>query len=614
MPLPKPRPGEKESEFIARCTIDAEVENEFPTLSQRFAVCYSLYDGKKQKAANYDTVKYYQGFERQLSIGENKELAKVFRYHVNQYDQAIKQFLTTGKTEGWSELFKTEDLVNIYTNIYVNIGMRISEWYTKNFERYNKKFDPAQYRDVFAFKFAALANQVAGTRVTAVQNNRKQVLIKELKRFFSDPEFQALNERDAQKLLRDRFKGISKYQAERIIRTESVAAANFATGESAKQMFNEQDLMKEWITAEDGRVRRIPRDQASHRAMNGVTIPAADKFDVPTKDGIDRLMFPGDPNGSPSNVINCRCTVAYVPKEAAEATMTIQGFGVQELEQVQEQGENFGVVVNAVVGETLQAPVAEKTRQEIIRERIEQNRPEEWDKIRRYAFSRSDLPPVLNDEFLEFVNLEGFRFEFRGKGAHHAFYQKEIKLAKTDWVYRDRTVYHEFGHHIHDNLKLWDIHGENVNPIFENFFWDMQDLAGQVTFDNAIKERQLAAVRKTIPKLEKGKANQEYWDVKKSVKVRHKDIIDELGDREFEEQWHSLADFFGAITKNEVGWGHQTGYYDTIRRQYAEMFAHMSEWRFGKHDLVKAAFPEVYEKAMKVMDEIFEEFRKANGY
>ena len=40
----------------------------------------------------------------------------------------------------------------------------------------------------------------------------------------------------------------------------------------------------------------------------------------------------------------------------------------------------------------------------------------------------------------------------------------------------------------------------------------------------------------------------------------------------------------------------------------------MSEWRFGKHDLVKAAFPEVYEKAMKVMDEIFEEFRKANGY
>ena len=358
MPLPKPRPGEKESEFIARCTIDAVVENEFPTLSQRFAVCYSLYDGKKQKAANYDTVKYYQGFERQLSIGENKELAKVFRYHVNQYDQAIKQFLATGKTEGWSELFKTDDLVRIYTNIYVNIGMRISEWYTKNFERYNKKFDPAQYRDVFAFKFAALANQVAGARVTSVQDNRKQVLIKELKRFFSDPEFQALNERDAQKLLRDRFKGISKYQAERIIRTESVAAANYATGESAKQMFNEQDLMKEWITAEDGRVRRIPRDQASHRAMNGVTIPAADKFDVPTKDGIDRLMFPGDPNGSPSNVINCRCTVAYVPKEAAEATMTIQGFGVQDLGQVEEVGENFGLIVNTV------AQVAEEVFEE----------------------------------------------------------------------------------------------------------------------------------------------------------------------------------------------------------------------------------------------------------
>lgn len=612
MPLPKPSPGERESEFIARCTIDAKIENEFPTLSQRLAVCYSLYEGKQQKAANYDTIKYYQGFERQLEIAERQELAKVFRYHLNQYDQAIKQFLETGKTQGWTELFKKEDLDNIYTNIYVNIGMRVSEWYTKNFERYNKKFDITQYRDIFAYKFAALANQIAGARVSSIQDNRKQVLVKELQRAFSDPEFQALNEREAQRILRSRFKGISKYQAERIVRTESVAAANFATSQAAGQMFNEQDLMKEWITAEDGRVRRIPRDQASHRAMNGVTIPATEKFKVPTKSGIELMQFPGDPNASPANVINCRCTVAYVPREAAEATMTIQGFGVQDLGQIEEVGENFGLIVNTVA--QVAEEVVEKTRDQVIRERIEENRPEEWGKITRYASSRTELPLKLNDEFLEFVNLEGYRFNFRGSGAHHSFFSKEIKLAKTDWVYRDRTIYHEFGHHIHDNLKLWDIYGDNVNPIFNSFFWDMQDLAGQVTFDSRLKERQLAAIRKTIPKLEKGKTSAEYWEVKKAIKVRHKDIIDKIGDREFEEQWHSLADFFGAITKNEVGWGHKDNYYDSVRRQYAEMFAHMSEWRFGNHDLVKAAFPEVYEKAMKVMEEIFEEFRKANGY
>lgn len=613
MPLPKPRPGEKESEFIARCTIDAEVENEFPTLSQRLAVCYSLYEGKQQKAAKYDTVAYYQGFERQLSIGERKELSKVFRYHVNQYDQAIKQFLATGKTEGWTELFKTEDLVNIYTNIYVNIGTRVSEWYTRNFERYNKKFDPAQYRDVFAFKFAALANQVAGTRVTSVQDNRKQVLIKELKRFFSDPEFQALNERDAQKLLRDRFKGISKYQAERIIRTESVAAANYATSESAKQMFNEQDLMKEWITAEDGRVRRIPRDQASHRAMNGVTIEASERFKVPTKNGIDLLMFPGDPNGSPSNVINCRCTVAYVPKEAAEATMTIQGFGVQDLEQVQEQGENFGVVVNAVVGETLQAPVAEKTREQIIRERIEQNRPEEWDKITQYASSRTGKPVELNDDFLEFVDIEGYRYIFRGKGAHHDRFSREIKLANSDWTYRERTIYHEFGHNIHDSLEVFNRAGDQVNPKFAEFFDEMVELTG-MSKRGKKKQEALDEIRKTIPTLKKNQTNA-YWDVKDQLPERYKDLYDKLGQLELEEQWHSLADFFGAITKNTVGWGHRNVYYrGSVFKQYAEMFAHMSEWYFGKHDLVKAAFPEVYERAMQVMEELFEEYRQLNGY
>lgn len=610
MPLPKPSPGERESEFIARCTIDAEIEKEFPTLSQRLAVCYSLYEGKQQKAANYDTIKYYQGFERQLEIAERQELAKVFRYHLNQYDQAIKQFLETGKTQGWTELFKKEDLDNIYTNIYVNIGMRVSEWYTKNFERYNKKFDITQYRDIFAYKFAALANQIAGARVSSIQNNRKQVLVKELQRAFADPEFQALNEREAQRILRSRFKGISKYQAERIVRTESVAAANFATSQAAGQMFNEQDLMKEWITAEDGRVRRIPRDQASHRAMNGVTIPATEKFKVPTKSGIELMQFPGDPNASPANVINCRCTVAYVPREAAEATMTIQGFGVQDLGQIEEVGENFGLIVNTV--SQVAEEVVEKTREQVIRERIEENRPEEWDNVVKYASSKTGIPIELNDEFLEFVNLEGYTFNFRGSGAHHSFFNKEIKLAETVWKYRERTIYHEFGHHIHDNLKVFDrVYEDKANPIWKEFDKEMRDLTG-MSKRGAKRQEALDKVAETIPSHKDAK---NYWRIKKELPIKYKHLLDNISEDELIEQWHSLADFFGAITKNKIGWGHTDSYYrGYLFAQHAEMFAHISEWRFGRNDLVKAAFPKVYERAMKVLDELFEEYRQSQGY
>ena len=613
MPLPKPRANESESEFIGRCTIDAEIENEFPTMSQRLAVCYSLYEGKEaKKAANYNSAKYYQDFERQLSLGEVQEYRKIVRYYINQYDQAIKQFLESGKTEVWADLFKTSDLSNIYTNIYVNIGLRVANWYTKNFERYNRKFDPTQYQDIFAFKFAALANQVAGQRVSSVSTTAKTALVKELQRAFADPEFQALNERDAQRQLRQRFKGLSQFQAQRIVRTESVAAANYATAEAASQMFNQQDMLKEWITAEDGRVRRLPRDKASHRAMNGVTVEATEKFKVPTKGGIELMMFPGDPNASPANVINCRCTVAYIPKEDAQAQMEIQGFGVQDLGQLEEVGENFGVIVNPVTAVEVAEAVVEKTRDQVIRERIEANKPEAWDDLTKYASSKVGVPVELNDEFLEFVNLEGYTFNFTGKGAHHWLAKKELKFGETGWKYRERTIYHEFGHHIHDNLKVFDrVYADKANPIWKEFDNEMRDLTG-ISKRGAKRKEAMDKVAETIPSIKDAK---NYWRIKKDLPIKYKYLLDDISEEELIEQWNALADFFGAITKNKIGWGHTDNYYKGyLYAQHAEMFAHMSEWRFGRNDLVKAAFPKVYERAMQVLDELFEEYRQLNGY
>ena len=39
MPLPKPKKGQTEDEFIARCMSHPEMTAEFPDRKQRFAVC-----------------------------------------------------------------------------------------------------------------------------------------------------------------------------------------------------------------------------------------------------------------------------------------------------------------------------------------------------------------------------------------------------------------------------------------------------------------------------------------------------------------------------------------------------------------------------------------------
>jgi Phage Mu protein F like protein len=61
-------------------------------------------------------------------------------------------------------------------------------------------------------------------------------------------------------------------------------------------------LQKTWRTEHDDRVR------ASHRALDGVTIPLYQPFNV----GGFPMLFPGDPQGPPDEVINCRCDVAIV--------------------------------------------------------------------------------------------------------------------------------------------------------------------------------------------------------------------------------------------------------------------------------------------------------------
>lgn len=60
-----------------------------------------------------------------------------------------------------------------------------------------------------------------------------------------------------------------------------------------------RQLRKVWNARDDSRVR-MPHHQA-----DGQTVPVWQPFQV----NGESLMFPGDPTGSPENVINCRCSI-----------------------------------------------------------------------------------------------------------------------------------------------------------------------------------------------------------------------------------------------------------------------------------------------------------------
>lgn len=105
-----------------------------------------------------------------------------------------------------------------------------------------------------------------------------------------------------------------RYQAARIVRTETNRASN--VGATAQAETAKYEQQKEWMSADDNRVRGNPvngkKDHADHWSLDGTKIDADDIFHD-LRNG-DQLLFPGDPKASAASTVNCRCHASYTFK------------------------------------------------------------------------------------------------------------------------------------------------------------------------------------------------------------------------------------------------------------------------------------------------------------
>ena len=90
---------------------------------------------------------------------------------------------------------------------------------------------------------------------------------------------------------------MNKTQAIRSARTIVTGAENKGRQDSyARAEADGIILERTWLATNDSRTRH------SHAVLDGETKP----IDIPFSNG---LMYPGDPDGEPSEVYNCRCTL-----------------------------------------------------------------------------------------------------------------------------------------------------------------------------------------------------------------------------------------------------------------------------------------------------------------
>jgi hypothetical protein len=113
----------------------------------------------------------------------------------------------------------------------------------------------------------------------------------------------------------------SIWEALRIARTETHSASVFSTQASVNSAGEEVGVIfnKYWLSAND------PRSRSGHIAAGEYyneegAIPMDESYMVAAEEGDDEepLDYPGDPSGSPENIINCRCVELYVQAEAGQ--------------------------------------------------------------------------------------------------------------------------------------------------------------------------------------------------------------------------------------------------------------------------------------------------------
>lgn len=240
-----------------------------------------------------------RGFERLYSMKFRQALLQQFK------DVAARITPDNFRSEQVLNEITESDISPIFKSLYRNVGVEFArESYTSN-----KPKSAEQYEDTWTTYMNNYAQTVAGDRIVSITAETKRIILK----FIQETIDEGVNEgygtdviaRNIQKILLEKGVEIAKWRAQRIARTEVVGASNVGAMEGARSLG--QPTQKVWISTRDNRTRDI------HAEVDGQMVSLDDKFDV----GGELLDCPGDPNGSPENIINCRCAVAFRVKRIA---------------------------------------------------------------------------------------------------------------------------------------------------------------------------------------------------------------------------------------------------------------------------------------------------------
>ncbi len=136
------------------------------------------------------------------------------------------------------------------------------------------------------------------------------------------------------------------------VTTETVRATNF--GGLLGAFESKLVMEKRWSAAHDLRTRGAkPNDKYDHLHLDKVQTDLLKPF-FDSKSG-EPIMYPGDPLAKAGNVINCRCSLAFIPKRDANGKLMFKKPQQSAIAQQRQGGNSLvdflgGVVSGLLIG------------------------------------------------------------------------------------------------------------------------------------------------------------------------------------------------------------------------------------------------------------------------
>jgi hypothetical protein len=228
-------------------------------------------------------------------VWARRKFRVALRRQLMQFQKASEDAVVVGDLSRGVNFITDQPIRDAFNDVYVKVGGGFAVLTTQQLKSHKgylvKDLVVSDYQDAIL----AWVGENAGERIVGITQTSRDLLSRVIQRAFDE----GMGMDEAKRLINKQFPQYSIARSEIIARTEIVSASNLGSITSARA--TGLVLNKVWLATRDARTRD------DHASADGQKVEINGKFIV----GGEELEYPGDPFGSPGNVINCRCTLFY---------------------------------------------------------------------------------------------------------------------------------------------------------------------------------------------------------------------------------------------------------------------------------------------------------------